>query len=59
MLLIRADSDKLIKPRLKTTCTHFHEITRTKVISHQCLYEQSVWVLNPIITIDINFTRHK
>lgn len=58
MLLIRADSDKIIKPGLKTTCTHFYEITCTKVVSQQCLYKQSVWVLNPNITIDIYFTRH-
>lgn len=58
MLLIRTDSDKIIKRILKTTCTHFYEITCTKVISRQCLYKQSVWVLNPNITIDIYFTRH-
>lgn len=39
MLVIRTDRDKIIKPRLKTTCTHFYEITCTKVISRQCLYK--------------------
>lgn len=47
MLLMRADSDKIIKPGLQTTCTHFNETTCTKVISQQCLYKQFVWVLNP------------
>lgn len=50
MLLMRADSNKIIKPCLKITCTHFNEITCTKVISHQCLYKQSAWVFNPNIT---------
>lgn len=58
MLLSRADSDKIIKPCLKTTCTHFNEITCTKVNSHQCRYKQSVRVFNPNNTIDIYFTRH-
>lgn len=56
MFLIRTDSDKIIKPRLETTCTHFYEITCTKVISRQCLYKV-LRVLNPNITTDIYFTR--
>lgn len=37
MLVIGTDRDKIIKPLLKTTCTHFYEITCTKVISRQRL----------------------
>lgn len=56
-LHIRADSDNIIKPCLKTTCTHFNEITCTKVISYNGALTNSLWVLNPNIRLQLTFSQ--
>lgn len=57
MLIIRTDRDKIIKPRLKKTCTHFYETTCTKVNSRQCLYKVCKG-FKPKYYNYIYFTRH-
>lgn len=56
MLFKRTDCDKSIKPRIKTTCIHFYEITQVQRSLQDSAITKAVRVFNPNITFI--FTRH-